>query len=121
MEGFELPILTAPRDLLKEGPTTLRAQQGFIHPVQKIQKEAFSQGLAQTKVLSANTFGSHIAMQMDMEEAILARCKRPFLPNALPGLETLLNMDEDIDFSDFMAAPEMQPTRRIEGPQAYDN
>lgn len=121
MQGVNIPILSTPPNFLKTGPTQLRTEGVLAHPVQKIQKEAFANARQQSKVLAANTFGSHIAMQMDMEETILARCRRPFLPNGLVGLEALLGADEEIDFCDFMSAPNEMPVRRVQGPQAYDD
>lgn len=48
--------------------------------------------------------GSHLSLHMRMERALLARHQRlPLLTSEFAGLDTVLNRDDTIDFSDFLA------------------
>lgn len=116
MEGVKIPILVEPRDFLKNGPTTLKAEAAPAHPVELIQKKYPLASRHSQKLLAANTFGSHVAMRMNMEEAILSQFRRlPALQSSFTGLETLLGMEDEIDFSDYLGTPDLVPPRRFEG------
>lgn len=58
----------------------------------------------------AATYGSHLPLQMMMEEQILSSFHRlPGLKSEYIGLETLARRDVDIDYEDIYGNPEDSP------------
>jgi hypothetical protein len=66
----------------------------------------------------ARVYGSSLPLQLTMEERIVASVSRARVPGSgaaygLPaghvGLETLLGVDEDIQFGDYLNLPQNQP------------
>jgi proteasome maturation protein len=62
----------------------------------------------------AKVYGSHVPLRLHMEEKILAQVRRfPGLPSSHIGLETLLGLETEIEFGDYLNRPEdserMQP------------
>lgn len=53
--------------------------------------------------MMARIYGQHMPIKMHMEEKILSQFRRaPGLPSSHLGLETMLGVDTDIDFADFL-------------------
>jgi hypothetical protein len=66
------------------------------------------------KQMLAKVYGSHMPLQMTMEENILSQFRRfPGLQSSMSGLETMLNMDETIEFEDYLGAPQVS-TEQVE-------
>ena len=57
--------------------------------------------------IMAQTYGSHLPMQIRMELDILSQAKRlPGIRSSNVGAETILGRDETIDFEDFLGLPQ---------------
>eukprot|EP00472_Partenskyella_glossopodia_P014762 CAMPEP_0197515242 /NCGR_PEP_ID=MMETSP1318-20131121/432_1 /TAXON_ID=552666 /ORGANISM="Partenskyella glossopodia, Strain RCC365" /LENGTH=83 /DNA_ID=CAMNT_0043063555 /DNA_START=213 /DNA_END=464 /DNA_ORIENTATION=- len=57
----------------------------------------------------AKIHGVHVPMRMKMDQTILAQQQRfpvPGLKSSFVGLETMLGMDEQIEFEDYLNNPE---------------
>mmetsp|Transcript_34715 Transcript_34715/g.64264 ORF Transcript_34715/g.64264 Transcript_34715/m.64264 type:complete len:84 (+) Transcript_34715:254-505(+) len=57
----------------------------------------------------AKIHGVHVPMRMKMDQTILSQHKRLHVPGMKPsfvGLETMLGMDETIEFEDYLNDPE---------------
>uniref|UniRef100_A0A7S3Y8S4 Uncharacterized protein n=1 Tax=Lotharella globosa TaxID=91324 RepID=A0A7S3Y8S4_9EUKA len=56
----------------------------------------------------AKIHGVHVPMRMKMDQTILSQHKRIYVPGMKPsfvGLETMLGMDETIEFEDYLNGP----------------
>lgn len=50
-----------------------------------------------------NIFGSHMMMRFQMDKEALSKFQRlPGLQSSFVGLDTLMNLDEDMDFGDYL-------------------
>ncbi|EFA76046.1 proteasome maturation factor UMP1 family protein [Heterostelium album PN500] len=56
----------------------------------------------------SNVFGQQLTMHYEIEKQIYSQFRRlPTLPSSMVGLETVLGLDEDFDFADFLNDPMM--------------
>jgi len=97
---------------MNEPPT----EQGPIgkHPVEKIQLTHMQRSIDQENVMLGMTFGSYAPFQRHMERTLLSQFQRlPGLPSSLSGLKTVMDMDETIDFEDFLNLEENDPMDRV--------
>jgi len=79
----------------------------YSHPVEMIQKNSFKSSEALRKFTTANIFGSHMMLRMQMDQALLSRFQRlPGLPSEYCGLDTIMNLDEDLGFEDYLNEPQ---------------
>ena len=61
--------------------------------------------------LMAQTYGSHLPMQIRMELDTVSQSRRlPGMPTSNIALETLLGRDETIDFEDYLGQPALSET-----------
>eukprot|EP00470_Lotharella_oceanica_P004494 CAMPEP_0170170372 /NCGR_PEP_ID=MMETSP0040_2-20121228/3369_1 /TAXON_ID=641309 /ORGANISM="Lotharella oceanica, Strain CCMP622" /LENGTH=131 /DNA_ID=CAMNT_0010409741 /DNA_START=38 /DNA_END=433 /DNA_ORIENTATION=- len=102
-----IPILREPLDTLRTKKTSV--DNSASHPVQLIQEE-HNVNIAEGKMrMLAKIHGVHVPMRMKMDQTILSQHKRLHVPGMKPsfvGLETMLGMDETIEFEDYLNDPE---------------
>eukprot|EP00397_Hematodinium_sp_SG-2012_P061430 GEMP01081356.1.p1 GENE.GEMP01081356.1~~GEMP01081356.1.p1 ORF type:complete len:124 (+),score=47.59 GEMP01081356.1:70-441(+) len=83
------------------------------HAVEKIQLNYLHRELKQEEALLGITFGSFAPFQRQMERTLLAQVTRlPGLPSSLCGLRTVMDMDETIEFEDYLNLAENAPEDR---------
>jgi proteasome maturation protein len=76
------------------------------HPVEKVQRELAAARAGVQRGATAAVFGVGFDVRQRMDAHILAQFRRPhMLPSSHVGIETLLGVDEDIDFADFLGDP----------------
>lgn len=81
-----------------------------VHPVQKIQLSGIRDELKIKDKLDDITFGRHVSLRNRTERTILAQHQRlPGLPSNFIGLEAHLDLDETIEFEDYLNPKEMTP------------
>lgn len=94
-------------DAMRLGLPTLKADALPVHSAQIFQ-EANRKYEAQTKrYLMENAYGTALPMQMQMEQQILSKFRRPpgLLPSAMLGLESLTGALDEIGFEDSFGDP----------------
>jgi len=110
-----IPIMKDPVDVLRDGPHSLLSRQAVVHPVQLIQKHSAFQADQSHKATLAKIYGRSMPMKLIMEERVLAQYHRlPGLPSSHVGLETLLGLDEEIEFGDYLNLKENDPMLKCE-------
>jgi len=110
-----VPVTLLPRDELREGLGNLRADNTLSHPVERIQQHYTKQSRANDKHMMARIYGSHLPIRLHMEEKILTRFRRfPTLHSSHLGLETVLGVESDMEFGDYMnRAEESEKTSQL--------
>jgi len=102
-----VPILLESRDVLRLGPGTLITDNEIRHPVENLQKQILKTQRQSRKQMLAKVYGNYLPLQLTMEENILGQFRRlPGLKSNLLGLETLLDLDTNIEFHDYLDDPE---------------
>ena len=110
MESKQLPVLTQPIDRMRSGFTALAFDANKPHPVEYTQRTFEKQAFENKMKHLESVYGSHAAIRMRMEKAILSQFQRlPGLKSEFAGLDTILGKDEGISFEDFLADPHMTP------------
>lgn len=97
---------------MNEPPT----EQGPLgkHPVEKIQLTHMHKAIEQEDIMLGMTFGSYAPFQRHMERTLLSQFQRlPGLPSSLSGLKTVMDMDETIEFEDYLNLEENDPMDRV--------
>jgi len=106
--AHSVPILRKELDSLREGITAPTAQpdDAIVHPLQAREIEIVKNDVQFKSAALDNLFGSHMPARLQMEESILSNFQRlPTLKSDLVGLSTVLGLDEDIGFSDYLRDP----------------
>merc|ERR1719254_264147 len=71
------------------------------HPVERLLLDAGRRDEQQEMMGKALVFGQHAPIRMKIERELLSQFQRlPGLKSSLVGLETLMDMDETIEFED---------------------
>ncbi|CAD7953013.1 unnamed protein product [Amoebophrya sp. A25] len=84
------------------------------HPVQKIQLQSMRDRLKMEDRLDGIVLGSHVPMRNRIERNILAQYQRlPGLPSSFVGLESHLDIDETIEFEDYLNRKETCPMPEV--------
>lgn len=84
------------------------------HPVQKIQLQSTRDRLKMEDKLDSITIGSHVPLRNKIERTILAQYQRlPGLQSSLVGLEAHLDLDETIEFEDFLNRKDLCPVPEL--------
>eukprot|EP01132_Coremiostelium_polycephalum_P005680 gene5680-7070_t len=87
-------------------PLVSNDAQRFSHPVQSIQLD---NGRTETLLRNFGTnmvFGQQMTINLEIEKQIFSKFKRlPTLPSSMLALETVLGLDEDIDYEDYLNDP----------------
>eukprot|EP00413_Alexandrium_margalefii_P042206 CAMPEP_0204589776 /NCGR_PEP_ID=MMETSP0661-20131031/49402_1 /ASSEMBLY_ACC=CAM_ASM_000606 /TAXON_ID=109239 /ORGANISM="Alexandrium margalefi, Strain AMGDE01CS-322" /LENGTH=148 /DNA_ID=CAMNT_0051599731 /DNA_START=65 /DNA_END=511 /DNA_ORIENTATION=+ len=98
------------------GPTSRVGTQPR-HPVEKLLVDHERRGEQQEMMGKALVFGQHAPVRAKLERELLAQFQRlPGLPSSLVGLETVLDMDETIEFEDIFDREEHLPMPKLAGP-----
>eukprot|EP00123_Amoebidium_parasiticum_P019299 comp24482_c0_seq1/m.46731 comp24482_c0_seq1/g.46731 ORF comp24482_c0_seq1/g.46731 comp24482_c0_seq1/m.46731 type:complete len:141 (-) comp24482_c0_seq1:53-475(-) len=95
------------RDTLRMGPGgNVKAALGACHPVEVIQKTHMAAHDEIRLAMLGTVAGQHAAMRVRMERSLVAMPMRmPGVQHHNVGLETLLGLDETIDYTDFFNDP----------------
>eukprot|EP00456_Euglypha_rotunda_P001961 TRINITY_DN10399_c0_g1_i1.p1 TRINITY_DN10399_c0_g1~~TRINITY_DN10399_c0_g1_i1.p1 ORF type:complete len:135 (+),score=30.59 TRINITY_DN10399_c0_g1_i1:206-610(+) len=97
-----LPVLHEPQDPM-EGMRMMKNETMFHHPVQAIQTQSTKKEKDRDHTMLSHIYGTHLPIKIKMEENILSQFKRVGgLRSSLLGLETLMGMDTEIEFEDFL-------------------
>lgn len=105
------PDASAPEETVKYSTATL-------HPVEKIEREAFSAERMTRRKMKAAIYGAALPMRMMMHEHMLSQCHRlAGLPSSFAGLASYTGRDETIDFDDFLNVPHESPYAPREEPR----
>mmetsp|Transcript_132533 Transcript_132533/g.247867 ORF Transcript_132533/g.247867 Transcript_132533/m.247867 type:complete len:143 (+) Transcript_132533:100-528(+) len=98
------------------GPKT-RAGTLPRHPVEKLLLTSYRRNEHQEMMTKALTYGQHAPIRAKMEREILSSFQRlPGLPSSLVGLETVMDMDDEIEFEDIFNLEQNAPVSRTTGP-----
>lgn len=104
--------------LEKQGTVEHRPPPGMgaRHPVERIQLSHLRRGEEQAMLMSGKVHGMHAPLRMKMERETFAQFQRmPGLPSAMVGLETVLDMEDTIEFEDFLNMEQNAPMPRLVG------
>ena len=113
MEPGTAPL--APRDTLRAGFGSVRMDAAVEHPVAALQAGHSAQEAALERRMLSATYGGHMALRMQMEEAILGQFGRlPSLQSSRCGLETLQGKDQTLDVADVFSNAEAPDTRKVD-------
>jgi len=101
-----IPVLRENTDPLRQGLAATSVYQPPPHPLESAQLKFHQNEVQFKRVALDNIFGTHMPMRLQMEQAILSEFQRlPTLHSDYVGLETMLGIDEDIGFEDFLTDP----------------
>ncbi|KAM9968613.1 hypothetical protein ACTFIW_007763 [Dictyostelium discoideum] len=85
--------------------------KGLSHPVESIQLDQGKTEIKLKNFAMKNVFGTHMVMNNEIEKQIYSQFKRlPTLQSSMVGLETILGLDEDFDFGDYLCDPATSET-----------
>eukprot|EP00441_Pelagodinium_beii_P034225 CAMPEP_0197650100 /NCGR_PEP_ID=MMETSP1338-20131121/30743_1 /TAXON_ID=43686 ORGANISM="Pelagodinium beii, Strain RCC1491" /NCGR_SAMPLE_ID=MMETSP1338 /ASSEMBLY_ACC=CAM_ASM_000754 /LENGTH=151 /DNA_ID=CAMNT_0043224449 /DNA_START=79 /DNA_END=534 /DNA_ORIENTATION=- len=132
MQGYEsttMPIMYKPevgqempdkrmqtQGMNSNGPAT-RNGEPARHPVEKLLLDDTRHEEQQEMMAKAIVYGQHAPIRAKMERELLSQFQRlPGLQSSLIGLETVLDMDDTIEFEDIMNLEENSAMPRITGP-----
>jgi hypothetical protein len=103
MEQSGLPLYSGPVDTLRQGLSSLESQHATRHPIHSVQSSRNNTAWALKLDTVRRMYGSHMAMTLATEKEIFSRMRRlPGLETSNVGLETVMGVDESIDFPDFL-------------------
>merc|ERR1719394_2005542 len=87
------------------GPTS-RSGASVRHPVEKLLIDNSKRSEQQEMMAKSIVFGQHAPIRAKMERELLSQFQRlPGLPSSLVGLETMLDMDDTIEFEEDAPMP----------------
>merc|ERR1712183_102369 len=87
------------------------------HPVERLLLDHTRRSEQQEMMSKALVYGQHAPLRAKMEREILAQFQRlPGLPSSLVGLETVMDMDDEIEFEDLFNLEAEAPMPRTTGP-----
>jgi hypothetical protein len=102
MEQEGLAILTGPVDHMRQGFSSFEQSHLAQHPIRLLQNRAEQEWKFKLDTIR-RTQGSHMAMRLATERAMMDRMRRlPGLAHSTIGLQTVIGTDEQIDFQDFL-------------------
>merc|ERR1711934_21133 len=112
MDARKLPMLDDEFHRAKLNGVVSAADGGIVHPVQQIQKKfAHDRALEGERVQELQrVYGRDFAMRLRVEAAVAkerGRTRLPPLSRSHVLEETLLGLDETIEFSDYLGVPEL--------------
>jgi len=97
---------TQQKEVLTAGLAAARhTPQTVAHPVEGMLRELAAERMGPSKI-GALALGQGFDVRQRMELQILSQFRRPsVLPSSRVALDTLLDLDEDIDFCDYLGEP----------------
>merc|ERR1712194_634927 len=97
------------------GPTSRTGTQAR-HPVEKLVLDVRRDDQMDLRA-KAMVHGAHAPLRAKMERELLSQFQRlPGLPSSLVGLETVLDMDDTIEYEEIFNLEEDAPMSKITGP-----
>jgi hypothetical protein len=97
-----LPISSGPKDHVRLGFSSLEQEKNTHHSIEVLQSSSEVEWALKLDTIR-RTYGSHMAMRLATEKAILSRSHRlPGLESSHVALETLMGTAESIDYKDFL-------------------
>jgi proteasome maturation protein len=97
-----LPISSGPKDHLRLGFSSLEQEKNTHHSIEVLQSSSEVEWALKLDTIR-RTYGSHMAMRLATEKAILSRSRRlPGLESSQIALETMMGTAESIDYKDFL-------------------
>jgi len=102
----QLPIMRENTNPMRKGLGDTAAFKAPIHPAQE-REITFHTTQAEFKKLALdNLYGTHMAARLQIEQGFLSEFQRlPSLQTSFVGLETMMGIDEDLGFSDYLGDP----------------
>eukprot|EP00437_Effrenium_voratum_P019829 CAMPEP_0181460446 /NCGR_PEP_ID=MMETSP1110-20121109/33344_1 /TAXON_ID=174948 /ORGANISM="Symbiodinium sp., Strain CCMP421" /LENGTH=156 /DNA_ID=CAMNT_0023584995 /DNA_START=8 /DNA_END=476 /DNA_ORIENTATION=- len=102
--------------LADTGPST-RSGEAARHPVERLLIDHSRREQQEEMRNKALVFGQHAPLKAKMERELLSQFQRlPGLPSSLVGLETVMDMDDTIEFEDIMNLEANSALSRFTGP-----
>eukprot|EP00927_Polykrikos_kofoidii_P077670 TRINITY_DN7458_c1_g2_i2.p2 TRINITY_DN7458_c1_g2~~TRINITY_DN7458_c1_g2_i2.p2 ORF type:complete len:142 (+),score=37.78 TRINITY_DN7458_c1_g2_i2:68-493(+) len=87
------------------------------HPVERLLLDAGRRSEQQEMMTKAVVYGQHAPLRAKMERELLSQFQRlPGLPSSFIGLETVLGMEDKIEFEDVFNLEAHAPTSKTVGP-----
>ena len=87
------------------------------HPVERLLNDHSRRAEQHEMMAKSLVFGQHAPLRMKMERELLSQFQRlPGVPSALVGLETLMDLDDTIEFEDIFNLEDTAPLPRVTGP-----
>merc|ERR1719188_399969 len=97
------------------GPSTRVGVQPR-HPVERLVLDGGRRAEREEMMAKSLVFGQHAPIRAKMERNLLAQFQRlPGLQSSLVGLETVMDMDETIEFEDIFNLEDTAPAPKIMG------
>jgi len=113
----EMPDKRLQASGLAEAGPTKRIGVEARHPVEKLLLNDVRRSEQQEMMTKALVFGQHAPIRAKMERNLLAQFQRlPGLQSSLVGLETLLDMDDTIEFEDIFNLEDNSAMPKTTGP-----
>merc|ERR1719181_541940 len=99
-----------------KGPQTREGTKAR-HPVERLVLDHTRRSEQQEMMTKALIYGQHAPLKAKMEREILSQFQRlPGLPSSMIGLETMMDMDDDLEFEDIFNLEAEAPMARTTGP-----
>ncbi|KAL6080186.1 hypothetical protein QOT17_000563 [Balamuthia mandrillaris] len=108
-----IPILKEGLEPLRDGLASNAAGGRVLpqHPLEESFKNFVNNDTSFKRAALSNVFGSHMSLRLQAEEAILSEFQRlPSLHSERSGLKTMLGVDDDLGFVDFLQDPSYSET-----------
>eukprot|EP00959_Pyramimonas_sp_CCMP1952_P006024 126229-Pyramimonas_sp.AAC.1 len=105
--GDELPFLSTPVDVLRNGVGSLKQDALTVHPVEAILKQGPHNEREMRRKMNDNIYGSALSIREDLDRQILGRIQRlPGLPSARIGLDSLTGDLDKFGFESYLGLPQ---------------
>ncbi|CAJ1337603.1 unnamed protein product [Effrenium voratum] len=115
--GVEMPDKRMMKQGLADCGPSKHNGEAPRHPVERLLIDHTRREQHEEMMSKALVYGQHAPLRAKMERELLSQFQRlPGLPSSLVGLETVLDMDETIEFEDIMNLEANSAMSRFTGP-----
>eukprot|EP00434_Breviolum_minutum_P023769 symbB.v1.2.020968.t1/scaffold1791.1/size101237/8 len=115
--GEEMPDKRMMKQGLADMGPAKHSGEAQRHPVERLLTDHSRREQQQEMMNKALVYGQHAPIRAKMERELLSQFQRlPGLPSSLVGLETVLDMDDTIEFEDIMNLEANSAMSRFTGP-----
>eukprot|EP00490_Sorites_sp_Unknown_P027843 CAMPEP_0114666320 /NCGR_PEP_ID=MMETSP0191-20121206/32342_1 /TAXON_ID=126664 /ORGANISM="Sorites sp." /LENGTH=146 /DNA_ID=CAMNT_0001913649 /DNA_START=74 /DNA_END=514 /DNA_ORIENTATION=- len=115
--GEEMPDKRMMKQGLADTGPAKHSGEEHRHPVERLLTDHSRRDQQQEMMNKALVYGQHAPIRAKMERELLSQFQRlPGLPSSLVGLETVLDMDDTIEFEDIMNLEANSAMSRFTGP-----
>lgn len=115
--GEEMPDKRMMKQGLADTGPAKHSGEAQRHPVERLLTDHSRREQQQEMMNKALVYGQHAPIRAKMERELLSQFQRlPGLPSSLVGLETVLDMDDTIEFEDIMNLEANSAMSRFTGP-----